>query len=100
MGLSNKDEEANPLEELRHTTSTTNIKTTSSPTRHKVSMQGRHPGIQLIYHTQQTTNTTFRDRHPDVPPLELEPQRRTTQSPSAQVALRKSLVDHGRHTNI
>jgi hypothetical protein len=35
-----------------------------------------------------------------VPPLELEPQRRTTQSPTAQAVQDKLLVDHGRRTNI
>jgi methylphosphotriester-DNA--protein-cysteine methyltransferase len=63
-------------------------------------LRGRRPDIQLLYHAWQTTHTTFRDRRPDVPPLELEPQRRTTQLPAAQAAQGKLLVDHGRRTNI
>jgi hypothetical protein len=35
-----------------------------------------------------------------VPPLELEPQRLTTQQPVAQAAQGKLLIDHGRRTNI
>jgi hypothetical protein len=50
------------------------------------SLLGCRPNIQLLYHARQTTNTTFRDRRPDAPPLELEPQRRTTQQPTAQAA--------------
>jgi hypothetical protein len=75
-GRSNKDEEVNPPEELCHTT----------PIAH--TRQGRE------------AHTTFRDRRPDVPPLAVEPQHRTTQPPTAQAAQGKLLVDHGRHTNI
>jgi hypothetical protein len=46
------------------------------------------------------TNTSFRDRRPGAPPLELEPQRRMTQPPAAQAAQGKLFVDHGRCTNI
>jgi hypothetical protein len=55
MGHSNKDEEVNPPEELRHMTPTTSIETTSSPTRQGLdalsteSLQGRRPEIQLLY---------------------------------------------------
>jgi hypothetical protein len=69
-------------------TPTTSIETTSSPTRQEVS---KHPAQRA---------STFRDRRPDVPPLKLEPQRRTTQPPTAQAAPGKLLVDHGRRTNI
>jgi hypothetical protein len=58
-GCSNKDEEANHLEEPRHTMPTTNIKTTSSPTRHKVSMHSPQrafgaatPTSTLLYHAR------------------------------------------------
>jgi hypothetical protein len=63
-------------------------------------LRGRRPNIQLLYRARQTTNTTFRDRHPDGSPLEVEPQRHTTQPPAAQAAQGKLLVDHGRRTNI
>ena len=62
--------------------------------------RGRRPDIQLIRHAEQITNTTFRDRRPDVPPLTLEPRRRTTRPPAAQAAQGKPLVDHGCRTNI
>jgi hypothetical protein len=45
-------------------------------------------------------NTTFRDRHPDVAPLSLEPQRRMTQSPGAQATQGKLLTNHDHRTNI
>jgi hypothetical protein len=48
----------------------------------------------------RSSQTTFRDRHPDVPPLADEPQRRTTQPPAAQAAQGKLLIDHGRRTDI
>jgi hypothetical protein len=89
---SNKNEEVNPLEELRHTAPTTSIETTSSPTRHKVTMHSaqRAFGAAVLTSNYSTKpcrppNTTFRDRHPDVPPLLLDPQRRTTQSPEPKL---------------
>jgi hypothetical protein len=49
-------------------------------------LRGRRPDIQLLHHAERTANTTFRDRHPDVPPLTLEPRRCTTRPPAAQAA--------------
>jgi hypothetical protein len=105
-GRSN-EEEVNPPGELRLTTPTINTENASSPTRHKVSKHlaltsfwGRHPDISQLLHAQQTTNTTFRDRRPGIPPLALQLRRHTTQPPAAQAAQGKLLVDHGRHTNI
>ena len=63
-------------------------------------IRGHRPDIQLFRHPEQTANTTFRDRHPDVPPLALEPRRRMTRPPTAQAAQGKPLADHGRRTNI
>jgi hypothetical protein len=81
---SNEDEKFNPLEELCHTMLRTNIEKPHHPRQgldalNTVNLLGRRPDIQLLYHTRQTTNTTFWDCRPDVSPLELEPQRRTTQ---------------------
>ena len=53
----------------------------------------RHPA-ELLHHAERTANTTFRDRHPDVPPLALEPRRCTTRPPAAQAARSKPLADH------
>jgi hypothetical protein len=75
-GRSNEEEEVDPPEELPHDT-------------HRP--HDTRP---------RSSQTTFRDRHPDVPPLTNEPRRRTTQPPAAQTAQRKLLVDHGRRTNI
>jgi hypothetical protein len=75
-GHSNKEEEVDPPEELPH----------DAHRPHDTS--------------PRSSQTTFRDRHPDVPPLAYEPQRRTTKPPAAQAAQRKLLVDHGRRTNI
>jgi hypothetical protein len=47
------------------------------------SLWGRRHDIQLLYHARQITNTTFRDRRPGIPPLELEPQCHMAQ-PAAQ----------------
>jgi hypothetical protein len=58
------------------------------------------PDIQLPRRAQQTTNTTFRDRRPEVPPLALEPRRRMTQLPAAQAPQGEPLVDLGRRANI
>jgi hypothetical protein len=67
-GRSNKDEEANPPEELRHMTPTTNIKPTSSPTRHKVSIYSAQrdrthhlPGPPSRRATARTRATTPHD---------------------------------------
>jgi hypothetical protein len=48
----------------------------------------------------RSSQTTFRDRCPDLPPLADEPQRRTTQPPTAQAAQGKLLIDHSRRTDI
>ena len=79
-GRSGEDEEANP--------DTPNI------------ARGRRPNRQPSRHAEQTANTTFRDRHPDVPPLAHEPQRRRSQPPAAPATPGKPLADHGRRTNI
>jgi hypothetical protein len=65
-----------------------------------IKFRGRHPDIQLFCHAQQTANIIFRDCHPDVPPLALEPQRRTNQPPATRAAQGKLLADHGRCTKI
>jgi hypothetical protein len=61
-GRSNEEEEVNRPEELPH--------------------DAHHPHDTRPWSSQ----TTFRDHHPDVPPLADEPQRRTTQPPAAQAA--------------
>jgi hypothetical protein len=76
-GRSNEEEEDNPPEEMPHDA-------------HRPH-DARPRSAQI---------TTFRDRHPDVPPLADKPQRRTTQPPAAQTAQGKLLVDHGRRTDI
>jgi hypothetical protein len=55
---------------------------------------GRHPEVQQI------ANTTFQDRHPNIPPLAFKPQRRTIQPPTTQAAYGKLLADNGCCTNI
>ena len=60
----------------------------------------RRPDIQLFRNAERTANTSFRDRHPDIPPLALDPRRRTTQPPAAKAAPAKPLTDHSRRTNI
>jgi hypothetical protein len=76
-GYSN--EEVNPLGELRHTTSTNstenNLIAHTTQVHELLSTDNRCPDIQQHCHAQQSTNTIFRDRRPDVPPLALELQR-------------------------
>jgi hypothetical protein len=63
-------------------------------------LRGRHPDVHLLHDAQRTANTTFQDRHPDVPPLALEPPHRTTQPLATHAAQGRPLADHGRRTNI
>jgi hypothetical protein len=69
---------------------------TLSPTRPRLmpstmrKLRGRRPDIHQLHYAKQTTNTTFRDRHPDIPPLALEPRRRTTQPPAVQNCTEKT----------
>jgi hypothetical protein len=102
MGHFNEDEEANPPAKS-HGRQPSRQPRRPHDKRSRCStksLRGRRPDIQLLYHTWQTTNTIFRDRRPDVSPLELEPQRRMTQLPIVQATQEKLLIDHGRCTNI
>jgi hypothetical protein len=68
-GRSNKGEEANPLEERRHKTPTTNIETTSSPTRHKVTMhttpKAPPSGTAVpTYHRSSSSRNAAQPSHP------------------------------------
>jgi hypothetical protein len=68
MGRSNEEKEANSLEELRHTTSTTNIETTSSPTRHKISM---HSAPRAFGAAAPASNYSTTPGRPPTPPYEV-----------------------------
>jgi hypothetical protein len=68
-------------------------KATLSPTRHEIDAHNnvklsrpppRHPAAPP--RLAQTTNTTFRDHHPDIPPLVIELQRHTTRPPATLAA--------------
>ena len=70
-------------------------------------IRGRLPGLKGNHGCRcpsspgnLAANTTFRDRHPDIAPLTLEPRRRATQPPAAQAAQGEPPADHGRRTNI
>jgi hypothetical protein len=104
-GASNEDEEANPPKELHHTM-TTSIKTTSSPTRHKVRCtQHKEPSGPSPRHPTTPPHTADHQHHLSRPPSRCTtardraatPHDPTTHSPSC---IEKLLVDHDHRTNI
>jgi hypothetical protein len=57
---------------------------------------GQSPDIQLLRHPQRTTNTTFRDRHPNIPLLALRQWCHRTQPHIAQAEQGKLIPNNGR----